>query len=161
MKKDHTTLEDLLTDEAFLDAYDGRNGSRKAAWREWIEWSEATRLPPVRPQRLLRNFLTAAFRNLTREIGIRKALGASPASIVRLLSKEFLILTGVSALIAFPLGGWAMQSWLSSFAYRTDMTWWIFAAAGGLAIAITLITISFRALGAARTDPVKILRHIG
>ena len=103
--------------------------------------------------------VTYAAEQRTREIGIRKVLGASPGSIVRLLSKEFIILTAVSALIAFPLGAWAMQSWLDGFAYRVDMSWWIFAAAGTLAIGITLITVSFRAIDAARTDPAKTLRH--
>ena len=103
--------------------------------------------------------VTYAAEQRTREIGIRKVLGASPGSIVRLLAKEFLLLTGIAAVIAFPLDGWAMQTWLDSFAYRTDISWWIFAAAGALAIGITLITVSFRAIDAAHTDPVKTLRH--
>jgi putative ABC transport system permease protein len=103
--------------------------------------------------------VTYAAEQRTREIGIRKVLGASPASIVRLLSREFLILTGISALIAFPLGTWAMRTWLETFAYHTTISWWIFAAAGTLAIGITLLTVSFRTIDAARTDPAKTLRH--
>jgi putative ABC transport system permease protein len=87
--------------------------------------------------------VTYAAEQRTREICIRKVLGASPGNIVRLLSKEFLRLTIISALIAFPLAGWAMQGWLDSFAYRTNISWWIFAGTGTLAIGITIITVSF------------------
>jgi putative ABC transport system permease protein len=103
--------------------------------------------------------VTYAAEQRTREISIRKVLGASAASIVRLLSKEFLILTGIAAIIAFPLSTWAMQSWLDSFAYRTSISWWVFAVAGAAAIGITLLTISFRTIEASRTNPVKTLRH--
>jgi putative ABC transport system permease protein len=94
----------------------------------------------------------------TREIGIRKVLGASVSSVVRLLSKEFLVLVLLAALIAFPLGWWAMNKWLGDFAYRINIEWWVFAAAALGALAIALLTVSFHAIKAALANPVKSLR---
>jgi putative ABC transport system permease protein len=94
----------------------------------------------------------------TREIGIRKVLGASVPRIVNMLSKEFLLLVLISALIAFPIAWLGMHSWLNDFAYRVDVAWWIFAVAGLLSVFIALATISFQAVKAALTNPVKSLR---
>jgi len=94
----------------------------------------------------------------TREIGIRKVLGASVGSVVRLLSKEFLVLVIIAALIAFPLGWWAMNKWLQDFAYRIHIQWWVFPVAGIVALLIALITVSFQAIKAALANPVKSLR---
>jgi putative ABC transport system permease protein len=93
-----------------------------------------------------------------KEIGIRKVLGANVSNIVTLLSKDFLKLVGLSAIIAFPVAGFAMSKWLQDFAYRIDMPWWIFIAAGILATMIALVTISVQAIKAAVTNPVKSLR---
>ena len=94
----------------------------------------------------------------TREIGIRKVLGASVGSVVRLLSKEFLILVIIAAVIAFPLGWWAMNKWLEDFAYRIHIAWWVFPIAGIAALLIALLTVSFQAIRAAIANPVKSLR---
>src|SRR6188508_2427244 len=94
----------------------------------------------------------------TREIGIRKVLGASVGSVVRLLSKEFLVLVIIAALIAFPLGWWAMNKWLEDFAYRIHIAWWVFPVAGIAALLIALLTVSFQAIKAALANPVKSLR---
>jgi len=94
----------------------------------------------------------------TREIGIRKVLGASVGSVVRLLSKEFLVLVIIAALIAFPLGWWAMNKWLEDFAYRIHIAWWVFPVAGITALLIALLTVSFQAIRAALANPVKSLR---
>ncbi|HEY5969553.1 MAG TPA: ABC transporter permease [Chitinophagaceae bacterium] len=94
----------------------------------------------------------------TREIGIRKVLGASVGSVVRLLSKEFLVLVIIAALIAFPLGWWAMNKWLEDFAYRIHIAWWVFPVAGIAALLIALLTVSFQAIKAAIANPVKSLR---
>ena len=94
----------------------------------------------------------------TREIGIRKVLGASVSSVVRLLSKEFLVLVIIAALIAFPLGWWAMNKWLEDFAYRIHIEWWVFPVAGIVALLIALLTVSFQAIKAALANPVKSLR---
>ncbi len=94
----------------------------------------------------------------TKEIGIRKILGASGFKIATMLSKDFLSLVFIAILIAFPLAWWAMNKWLQSFAYRIDISWWMFLIAGITAIFIALITISFQAIKAATANPVNSLR---
>ena len=94
----------------------------------------------------------------TKEIGIRKVLGASIAQITTLLSKDFLWLLLIAILIATPIAWYAMSQWLQDFAYRIDIEWWVFAFAGMLAIAIALLTVSFQAIKAAMANPVKSLR---
>ena len=94
----------------------------------------------------------------TKEIGIRKVLGASVPGIVQMLSKDFLKLVFVAAIIAFPVAWWAMHKWLSDFAYRINISWWVFVVAGIAAALIALVTISFQAIKAAWANPVKSLR---
>jgi len=94
----------------------------------------------------------------TREIGIRKVLGASVSGIVNLLSVDFLKLIIVSFFIAMPVAWYFMHQWLQDFAYRIDISWWIFILAGILAILIAIATISFQAIKAAMSNPVKSLR---
>jgi putative ABC transport system permease protein len=94
----------------------------------------------------------------TREIGIRKVLGADAGTIVALLSKEFLRLVGLAFLIATPVAWLAVNRWLQDFAYRVSVGWWIFALAAGLTLVITLLTISLRAVRAALANPVDSLR---
>lgn len=94
----------------------------------------------------------------TKEMGIRKVLGASVAGLFTLLSKEFLQLVTIALLIASPLAWWAMNSWLKDYEYRTDISWWVFAVAGLLAVFIALATVSFQAVKAALANPVKSLR---
>src|SRR5579871_99352 len=94
----------------------------------------------------------------TKEIGIRKVLGASISGLFGLLSKEFLQLVGIAFLIAAPLSWWAMTKWLQDYQYKTDISWWVFALAGLLTVIIALATISFQAIKAAIANPVKSLR---
>ncbi|HRO47167.1 ABC transporter permease [Agriterribacter sp.] len=94
----------------------------------------------------------------TKEIGIRKVLGASVTQLTQMLSKEFLKLVLISSLIAFPVAWWGMNKWLQNFAYRIDISWWVFAVAGLAAMAIALLTVSFQAIKAAVANPVKSLR---
>jgi len=94
----------------------------------------------------------------TKEIGIRKVLGANAIQLVKLLSKDFLLLIVIAALIAFPVAWWVMQKWLSDFAYRTSIGWWVFAFAGIASIVIALVTISTQAVKAAMRNPVRSLR---
>jgi predicted permease len=94
----------------------------------------------------------------TKEIGVRKVLGASVTNITTLLSKDFLLLVLISCIVAFPLAWWMMHSWLQNYKYRIDISWWIFVAAGISAIVIALITISFQSVKAALSNPVKSLR---
>jgi len=94
----------------------------------------------------------------TKEIGIRKVMGASVTGIVNLLSKDFLKLVGISFFIAAPAAWFFMHKWLEGFAYRTPIAWWIFIVAGAMALCIALATISFQAIKAAVMSPVKSLR---
>ncbi len=94
----------------------------------------------------------------TKEIGIRKVLGASEASIVRLLSKDFLKLVTIGFVIAVPIGWYAMHRWLQNFAYKITMSWWIFLLAGGIALIIALATVSWQSIRAALANPVDSLR---
>jgi predicted permease len=93
-----------------------------------------------------------------KEIGIRKVLGASAARLTALLSKDFLQLVMLSCLIAFPVAWWVMNNWLQNYEYRISISWWIFAAAGALALLIALLTVSFQAVKAALANSVKSLR---
>lgn len=93
-----------------------------------------------------------------KEIGIRKVLGAEVGSIVTLLSKDFLKLVGIAALIAFPVAWYFMHKWLDDFAYRTGIPWWLFLVAAIVAGIIAFATISFQAIKAATANPVKSLR---
>lgn len=94
----------------------------------------------------------------TKEIGIRKVLGASVWSILTLLSREFMVLVALAAVIAIPLAYFMMQAWLQDFVYRTTLPWWIFAGTVGLTGLVALITIGIQILSAARSNPVKALR---
>jgi len=94
----------------------------------------------------------------TKEIGIRKVLGASVANIVGMLSRNFLKPVFIASVLAFPIAWWAMNGWLEDFPYRVNISWWVFAAAGVAALLIALITVSFQAIKAAVSNPVKSLR---
>ena len=94
----------------------------------------------------------------TKEIGVRKVLGASVTGITTLLSKDFLKLVALSCLVAFPVAWWMMHSWLKNYEYRITISWLIFLIAGVAAILIALITVSFQAIKAAIANPVKSLR---
>jgi ABC-type antimicrobial peptide transport system permease subunit len=94
----------------------------------------------------------------TKEIGIRKVLGASVSRIVRLLSKEYLILVIVAIVLATPIAWWGMNKWLQDFAYRIELKWWMFVLAGIIGIVIALVTVSFQAIKAAVANPVESLR---
>jgi ABC-type antimicrobial peptide transport system permease subunit len=93
-----------------------------------------------------------------KEIGVRKVLGASVTGVVTLLSKDFIRPVIISFIIAVPIAWWAMNQWLQGFAYRINISWWIFALAGVAAILIALITISLQTIRAAVSSPVKALR---
>ena len=90
----------------------------------------------------------------TKEIGVRKVLGASAPGIVVLLSKEFAKWVLIANVLAWPAAYFVMRNWLQEFAYRTNIAWWLFLAAGAGALFVALLTVSFQAVRAARSDPV-------
>ena len=94
----------------------------------------------------------------TKEIGIRKVIGASVTQIIVLLSRDFMRLIAIAVLIAFPVAWWATNKWLENYAYRTNLSWWIFAVGGGLLLAIALIILCLRTFRAAVANPVESLR---
>jgi putative ABC transport system permease protein len=94
----------------------------------------------------------------SKEIGVRKVLGASVAGIVKLLSKDFLKLVGLAIVIAIPVAWYVMDNWLGNYAYRIEMNWWIFVIAGTVAIVIAMVTVSFQAVKAALANPVDSLK---
>jgi len=94
----------------------------------------------------------------TKEIGIRKVMGAGTLQIVQLLSKDFILLVSIAAIISFPLAWLAMNRWLNDFAYKVNISWWVFAVAGSSTIVIAMLTISYHAIKAAIANPVKSLR---
>jgi ABC-type antimicrobial peptide transport system permease subunit len=93
-----------------------------------------------------------------KEIGVRKVLGASVSRLWGLLSRDFVVLVAISFLLAAPLAWDVMQRWLLKYQYRVQISWWVFAATMGVAMAITLATVSWQAVRAARANPVKALR---
>jgi ABC-type antimicrobial peptide transport system permease subunit len=94
----------------------------------------------------------------TKEIGVRKVLGASSASIIKLLSVNFLKPIILAFLIAFPLAWYAMNNWLQQYAYKIDIDWWMFILAALLTICIAFVTVSYQSIKAAISNPVKSLR---
>lgn len=94
----------------------------------------------------------------TKEIGIRKVLGATTENIVTLLSKDFLKLVAIALVVASPIAWWFGQKWLSDFAYRIEIDWWIFAFAGLLAVAIAFFTVSYQSIRAALANPINSLK---
>ncbi len=94
----------------------------------------------------------------TKEIGIRKVLGASIGGIVQLLNKDFIRLVAIAFVIATPLAWWAMHQWLQNYVFRTSLSWWIFGITGAITLLLALVTVSFQSIRAAIINPVKSLR---
>ncbi len=95
----------------------------------------------------------------TKEIGVRKVLGAGVPDLVALLSRDFLLLVGIAAAVAAPLAWWAMDRWLDAFAYRIEIGPMLFLGVGVAALALALLTVSGQALRAARKNPTEALRY--
>ena len=94
----------------------------------------------------------------TREIGIRKVVGATSRSIAALLSKDFLRLIVISIIIALPIAWWVMNRWLQAFTYKIEIEWWMFVLSGLLTVSIAIMTISIQAIKAVMMNPLKSLR---
>lgn len=101
---------------------------------------------------------TFATQKRTKEIGVRKVLGAGETGLVFMLAKDFIRLVIISLVIAFPVSWWLMHEWLMGFAYRSGISWWLFAASGFFAISIAIATVSYQTIRAALANPVKSLR---
>jgi AraC-like DNA-binding protein len=101
---------------------------------------------------------TFAAQKRIKEIGVRRVLGASATGIAALLAKDFVKLVAIALLVAFPLAWWVMGKWLDNYVYRIDISWWMFALAGFLALLVALFTVSSQAIKAALTKPAKSLR---
>ena len=95
----------------------------------------------------------------TKEIGIRKVLGASVPSVVKLLSKEFIQLILIAFLLAAPVAWWAMNKWLQDFAFRTSINWWVFVITAVLVLTVAFVTVSLQAVKAATANPINSLRN--
>ena len=95
----------------------------------------------------------------TKEIGIRKVNGATISEILLLLNKDFIKWVAIAFVIAVPIAYYVMSKWLENFAYKTELSWWIFALAGVLALGIALLTVSFQSWKAARRNPIESLRY--
>jgi putative ABC transport system permease protein len=95
----------------------------------------------------------------SKEVGIRKVLGASVAGIVRLISKDFVKLVIIAIVVGSPIAWYALQKWLENYPYRTPINWWVFAVTGIAALLVTIGTVSFQAIRAATADPVRSLRN--
>jgi putative ABC transport system permease protein len=103
--------------------------------------------------------VTYAAEQRTKEIGVRKVLGASVGGLVAMLAKDFAKLVLIASVVSFPLAWWGANKWLQGFAYRINVSWWMFIVAGIAAILIALITVSFQAIKAAVANPVVSLRN--
>ena len=107
----------------------------------------------------LYGLISFSFARRTKEIGIRKTLGASVESVVLLLTKELLLLVFIANVIGWPIVWYAMTQWLQNFAYRIDINWWIFAVSGSIALIIAVLTVGFQAVKAATANPIESLRY--
>lgn len=141
----------------FLDTINARNYEAEAKWKQIIGY--ASLLSIFISCIGLFGLTTLAIQQRSKEIGIRKVLGASITGIVTLLSKDFVKLVITAFFIAIPLGYYATNKWLENFAYRIEMYWWIFLLVGITALLIALFTISFQSIKAAMENPVKCLRN--
>ena len=141
----------------FLDDALGRQYRKERNWGRILKYSAGAAVLIACLGLFGMAALAAARR--TKEIGIRKVLGAPQRQIILTLSREFLVMIGLAHLIAWPLAYWAGRRWLETFAYRTGIGSWIFVLSSGLITIISLLTLSGQALRAARTDPVRALRH--
>ena len=141
---------------SFLDEDLNRFYKAEARWSNIVGWAGGISIFLACLGLLGLTMLTAV--NRIKEIGIRKVLGATVTNITALLSKDFLKLVLISLIVASPLAWYFMNKWLEGFAYRINISWWIFLLVGTLSVLIALITISFQAVKAALTNPVKSLR---
>lgn len=152
---------ELLPDETFvyyfLDERIHRQYAEEQRWSRIIQASSGVTI--LLPCFGLFGLASLSAQRRTKEIGIRKVLGATVADIMVLLNGGFLKLVVIGFITAIPVALYAMNHWLENFAYRVDITWWVFIIAGSLALVIALVTVSFHAVRAATSNPVDALRY--
>lgn len=140
----------------FMNDINAKNYEQEGKWKQ-ILGIAAILFVSISCMGLL-GLVTISVDQRTKEIGIRKVLGAAISSIVTIISREFVLMILLAFLIAAPFGYWAIHSWLNHFAYRVGIHWWIFGLSGAMALALAIVTISIKAFAAARANPVKSLR---
>jgi hypothetical protein len=143
-------------DYQFMDDINARNYETETKWKQIIGIA-AILFIAISCMGLF-GLVILSVEQRTKEIGIRKVLGAAAGRIVMLISKDFVQLIALAFLLAVPLGYWAIYTWLQHFAYRVDIKWWMFVAAGLLVMILALVTISFKAIKAAIANPAQSLR---
>jgi len=153
----HSVVPDLPFTYSFLDEDLDAFYKAEARWSAIVGWAGGISI--FLGCLGLFGLAALASVNRTKEIGVRKVLGATVSGLAGLLSKGFVKLVLVANVIAWPIAYFAMNKWLQNFAYRIDFNWWVFAMAGGLTVAIALITVSFQAIKAALANPVEALRY--
>jgi putative ABC transport system permease protein len=141
---------------SFMDDINARNYETETKWKQII--SIASMLFIFISCMGLLGLVILSIEQRTKEIGIRKVLGAAVSGIIVLISKEFLMLIGIAFAIAVPVGYYFVDKWLQNFAYRISVGWWIFLLSGALVMIVALLTMSFQAIKAAIANPVKSLR---
>ena len=139
-----------------MDDINAKNYETEAKWKQII--SIASGLFIFISCIGLFGLVILSIRERTKEIGIRKVLGAAVSSIVVLISKEFIALILISFLIAAPAGYYAVYKWLQDFAYRINISWWMFALSGVLVVMVAALTMTAQAIKAAVANPVESLR---
>jgi putative ABC transport system permease protein len=105
------------------------------------------------------NLISYSVARKTKEIGVRKVIGATTFNIVSLLTKDFIKWVLFANIAAWPAAYYFMNKWLENFAYRIEISWWVFALSGGIALLIAVLTVSLKAIKSATSDPVKSLRY--
>ena len=140
----------------FMDDINAKNYEMETKWKQII--SIASVLFVFISCIGLLGLVILSVEQRTKEIGIRKVLGAAVSRIILLISKEFIILISIAFILSVPIAYYFINKWLQDFAYRIDIGWWMFLLAGILVILIASITMSFRAIKAAVANPVKSLR---
>ena len=151
-----TAMPEAIYEYSFLDDLNAREYEQEQRWEKIISISTALSLLICCLG--LFGLTQLAAQQRTKEIGVRKVLGASAMVIISLLSKEFLKLVLIAFLIAAPVSWWLSYEWLQNFAYRIQISGWVFVLAGTLAVFIALLTVSFQAIKAAIANPVNSLR---
>jgi len=140
----------------FMDDINAKNYETETKWKQII--SIASGLFIFISCIGLLGLVILSIEQRTKEIGIRKVLGAAVSKIIVLISKEFIILISIAFVVAVPVGYYFIDKWLQDFAYRINIGWWMFALAGVLVIVVALVTMGFQAIKAAIANPVKSLR---